>query len=1197
MNKRALMLTAATAALMSGPAFASCPSPAPNWTSITTQITVPVDTACANAGAPGTITITTSGSVVLSSSTTTTPAVTIDSGTVGAPNTVFNSGTISYNGITNAVGVELLANGNVGGLENIGSINLTGAGTTKTGVLIGLLSPATTGTFTGGVVPTVAISDLPSNFASDNIAIYLQSGSTVAVEGTGAYGIQSMGGTTLNGDIDIGGAITMTTAQTTQTTTTGNAAILLDGAMTGNLVILPGGSVSATGAGSEGIVVGTTTSGGGITGSIANYGFIETSGTSTPSSSTSVTNPEGGTALDIGANVTNGIYNAGPKATGDVTAAATMGTIGAAPTVVITTAIGAATAAPVTIGEYSDTTDSGYSFLNRGSISASAEQANVAQVIAISITGSSATPVTLNGGIFDSGSISATNSNDDSGTANSAIALLISGADIGSLLPANTAALMTNTLESGEGGITATVNGPFGGDATAVDLSTGTTLPIISNYGTIGATATTTETTIKSLGAEAIIDQSGANGPNVGTVTTINNFGTGTIEAFATPLENNAQIARAIDLTGSTQNVTITNNGTIVGDIVFGKGQNTLIDEGSGSTSATIGASLAQESTDYSAQTHVYFGGNLAGPDTLTIGASGTLTGSVFEGGDGTVNVDVAAGGTLNLQNSFIPLNAPTGFTPGATAAPLIANNFTIENNANWSLTLTQPFNLFGVNGNTSNLDTAIVVANTVSLGTAPTPNFQLYFSSFINSPASGTNPKGYAEFALIQAPIAAFNVTDQELLAMSSDIQVPFLFEGTGASALCTQNIAVSTIPCVAGTVLPAPTGQAQIDLLLQPKTAAQLDLSGYALKMFPYVNAALANDPQLGAAIVRAIDSNQTAQQYYASFAPDVSGATRATAISLTDSATDVVSARQRELRMYANQEGDTTLWGQEFAQRLSQSSTPDTIGYNDSGFGFAMGMDSGDPSDGRYGGAFTFFSGGSTTRDPVNQKTRSEFYLGTFYTDWRGRGLFLDSQLTAGWAHLSGERYIDPTDPTTGAVIVSRTADGGRPAAMLAGGLTTGAIFNFGSTVITPQISLDGLTMREDSYSETGGGDVNGGDGFDLHVQPYYANSARTFLGVDLRQDINFGDFYVQPQVRAGYRYDFLNGAVKLNANFVGITPISQFSIEGPDPEKGNIVLGGGMALTTGAWSIGVSYDYLRANSGNTQMDGMLTLLGRI
>jgi outer membrane autotransporter protein len=477
-----------------------------------------------------------------------------------------------------------------------------------------------------------------------------------------------------------------------------------------------------------------------------------------------------------------------------------------------------------------------------------------------------------------------------------------------------------------------------------------------------------------------------------------------------------------------------------------------------------------------------------------------------------------------------------------------------------------------------------------VNLGLSPPSNaqgtaagFSVNYGSFITSPGAKS-----VQFALISAPAGNIVVSPQELTTMSNDITVPFLFQGSGTTALCTQNIVNSPIPCAAGSVIASTNSE--IDLVLQPKTAPQLGLTAYALKMFPYANEALANDTQLGAGVVAGVVSAQTAEQVYSAFAPDVSGATRATAISLTDSATDIVSARQRELRMYANQEGDTTLWGQEFVQRLSQDSTSGTIGYNDTGFGFALGMDGGDPSDGRYGGAFTFFSGRSSTEYPADQKTASEFYLGTFYTDWRGRGLFLDSQLTAGWAHLAGERFIDVGG-------ISRTADGNRPAAMLAGGLTSGAIFNFGSTVITPQISIDGLTMREDGYSEENGGDIDGGDGFDLRVQPYYANSARTFLGVDLRQDINFGDFYIQPEARAGYRYDFLDGAVKLDANFVGVTPISQFSIQGPDPSRGNIVLGGGLAVTTGAWSIGASYDYLRANSGNTQMDGMLTLLGRI
>jgi hypothetical protein len=142
----------------------------------------------------------------------------------------------------------------------------------------------------------------------------------------------------------------------------------------------------------------------------------------------------------------------------------------------------------------------------------------------------------------------------------------------------------------------------------------------------------------------------------------------------------------------------------------------------------------------------------------------------------------------------------------------------------------------------------------------------------------------------------------------------------------------------------------------------------------------------------------------------------------------------------------------------------------------------------------------------------------------------------------------------------------------------------------------LSIDGMTMREEGYTE-----ANGGDGFDLQVQPYYADSLRAFLGADVRQDVNFGDFFLQPELRAGYRYDFVDGAVKLKANFASVSSVNdekldQFTIEGPDPGRGNLVLGGGLAITTGAWSIGVSYDYVRSG-GPTEQSGVLTLVGRI
>jgi outer membrane autotransporter protein len=153
-----------------------------------------------------------------------------------------------------------------------------------------------------------------------------------------------------------------------------------------------------------------------------------------------------------------------------------------------------------------------------------------------------------------------------------------------------------------------------------------------------------------------------------------------------------------------------------------------------------------------------------------------------------------------------------------------------------------------------------------------------------------------------------------------------------------------------------------------------------------------------------------------------------------------------------------------------------------------------------------------------------------------------------------------------------------------------------YDVAGAAFMPQVSLDGLAMRQEGYTETGGGGQNG-DGFDLHVNANYAASLRAFAGLDMRDDLNMGDFFLQPEGRAGYRYDFANGQDDAKVNFVSVQPLTQFEISGPKPEKGNALAGAGLSVSTGAWSIGLSFDYLYANSGNTSEEGTLTLLGRI
>jgi hypothetical protein len=211
-----------------------------------------------------------------------------------------------------------------------------------------------------------------------------------------------------------------------------------------------------------------------------------------------------------------------------------------------------------------------------------------------------------------------------------------------------------------------------------------------------------------------------------------------------------------------------------------------------------------------------------------------------------------------------------------------------------------------------------------------------------------------------------------------------------------------------------------------------------------------------------------------------------------------------------------------------------------------------------------------------------------MATGYTDWHGQVFFLDTQATVGYAHLTGSRTIDLNN-------FRRTANDTRPAEYLAGGATAGLQYNVLGAAVMPEMSFDALAMRQEGYTETGGQGPTG-DSFDLHVNPDYAASLRAFAGVDARDDMNFTDFLLQPEARAGYRYDFANGQEEVKGNFAAVQPLQEFDVSGPKPARGNALAGAGIGVSTGAWSVQLGVDYLYANSGNTSEEGTLTLLGR-
>ncbi len=290
LKKPVLMLSAAVILLGAAPAWAD------DWTDITTGVTVPVDTAHANNGAPGDIKLDTGGTITVSKSgTLTTPfaAVTINS------NNSFNQvagTTISNNNTDHAVGVLVdLSNQSLDatndaascgalpiprhtteGIIEAGGINLTGTGTTKRGLY--LEGPASGGPFsytgniemTGSTINMVgdgsigiledASATLNGNLTIGNIKLTPSSTSSIA----SVVGVELNG--VVNGNVALGelnadgtytvGSIAMTgTAQSDSTGTTGVIGMDLTGTINGNVTINRTSSINATGQDVRGVLL------------------------------------------------------------------------------------------------------------------------------------------------------------------------------------------------------------------------------------------------------------------------------------------------------------------------------------------------------------------------------------------------------------------------------------------------------------------------------------------------------------------------------------------------------------------------------------------------------------------------------------------------------------------------------------------------------------------------------------------------------------------------------------------------------------------------------------------------------------------------------------------------------------------------------------------------------------------------------
>ena len=173
----------------------------------------------------------------------------------------------------------------------------------------------------------------------------------------------------------------------------------------------------------------------------------------------------------------------------------------------------------------------------------------------------------------------------------------------------------------------------------------------------------------------------------------------------------------------------------------------------------------------------------------------------------------------------------------------------------------------------------------------------------------------------------------------------------------------------------------------------------------------------------------------------------------------------------------------------------------------------------------------------------------------------------------------------------------ADSKRGSELAGGGFTTGVILIYGGTTIMPQLSVDGLALREEGYSE-----ANGGPGLDLQRAALLRQFAARLPRRQRATRLDFGDFYIQPEARLGLSLRSRRRSGEVAHGFPerhrhGRSGHGHVHVIGPDPERGNIVAGVTVPATTGTWSMGLNFDYIRGNGGSVSQVGTLSLLGKI
>lgn len=588
----------------------------------------------------------------------------------------------------------------------------------------------------------------------------------------------------------------------------------------------------------------------------------------------------------------------------------------------------------------------------------------------------------------------------------------------------------TVTMPGGIGVSGAVVATTYDSTATALLINQGATVGSLYNSGSISA-----QITSQGEGAAyAIRDLSG-------TLTTIENTG------FISAVGSNTDIVRAIDLSGTTADVTITqhlnaddaethaeaeedgDDDTTVYTAISGH-----IETGSGNDTLDVSSGQILGNT--------YFN---AGDDRLLLSGESYYAGKVYFGaGTGTALLSDTASfvGTMDFGSNAGTLT----ITDDAIFSGVIANgkraSVVVESGE------------FGVNGVSSFAVGSLTVKSggvfrayidgendTSSLVTADTATFES--GSTVTATISSLED-AEGSYTILTAGTLTGTATFDD-----TDADIPFIFKGT-----------LSTV-------------DNSLILDIRRKAATELGLRSASASAYDAILTAAIEDDIVAQSFLD-IDDAATLQTQVAQMLPDHAGGL----FDAVTRSTRLVSQHvmDRDAMFDYTETGNMVVWGEPVAWRSNRKATG-VNAYKTSGWGLSGGVEW-LTGIGYVGGSFGWTGGKVTNNGGTSTIDTSQSDFGAFWRSAREVPLFGYARIGVSRISFSSERTVSLTASDTDYSYTS-SADWGGWLFSGMGGVTydlkAGPQFT-----IRPRLGLEWYQLRESSYDESGGGDA-----IDLYV----------------------------------------------------------------------------------------------------------------